>query len=106
MTEVDSYVPLCFCGAIVDISNDGGTVVSTDSMQVLLDDGANGDAVAGDDTYTVGGIEHGIFVVRDPDTGPRTVRIAAEIEDTSGLRHATAVDIGTLTVDDAAAANR
>jgi hypothetical protein len=38
MTEVDSYVPLCFCGAIVDISNDGGTVVSTDSMQVRIVD--------------------------------------------------------------------
>jgi hypothetical protein len=39
MTEVDSYVPLCFCGAIVDISNDGSTVVSTDTMQVRIADG-------------------------------------------------------------------
>ncbi len=38
MAEVDSYVPLCFCGALVDISTDGGTVVSTDSMQVRIAD--------------------------------------------------------------------
>ncbi|TXG87681.1 MAG: hypothetical protein E6R14_00840 [Thermomicrobiales bacterium] len=70
---------------------------------VLFDDGTNGDAVAGDSTYTIGGIVHQIIVAREPDTGPRTVRLAAEIEDANGMRHATAVDIGTLTVDESAA---
>jgi len=42
-------------------------------------------------------------VARDPDTGPRVIRLAAEIEDANGMRHATAADIGTLTVDEAAA---
>jgi hypothetical protein len=37
-------------------------------------------------------------VGRDPDTGPRTIRVAAEVEDRAGVRHATAVDVGTLTV--------
>ena len=32
--EIDSYQQSCFCGAVVDISSDGNTVVSTDS-QVL-----------------------------------------------------------------------
>jgi hypothetical protein len=86
---------------------DDGTVdINVGHLLVLLDDGTNGDTVAGDDVYTVGGVVHGPFVARDPDTGPRTVRIAAEVEDANGLRHATAVDIGTLTVDDAAAASR
>jgi hypothetical protein len=70
---------------------------------VLLDDGTNGDTVVGDGIFSAGGIVHAPVVERDPDTGPRTVRIAAEIEDANGLRHATAVDIGTLTVDDTAA---
>jgi hypothetical protein len=38
-TEVDAYVPRCFCGAHVDLSADGGTVVTTDSMQVRIADG-------------------------------------------------------------------
>lgn len=70
---------------------------------VLLDDGLNGDLVAGDGVYTVSGVTHGYVVARDGDTGPRTVRVAAEVEDANGLRHATALDIGTLTVADAAA---
>ena len=83
---------------------DGATVdVNVGHMLVLLDDGTKGDAVAGDDIYTAGGIVHAPIAIREPDTGPRTVRIAVEVEDANGLRHATAVDIGTLTVDDSAA---
>ncbi|HET9662467.1 MAG TPA: hypothetical protein VFP05_19220, partial [Thermomicrobiales bacterium] len=37
-TEVDSYVSLCFCASSVDISNDGATVVSTESVQVRIAD--------------------------------------------------------------------
>jgi hypothetical protein len=66
--------------------------------RTLLDDGQDGDARAGDGVYTAAGIVHGDFVLRDDDTGPRTVRIAAEVEDGNGLRHATAVEIGMLTV--------
>lgn len=73
--------------------------VNLGNSVVLFDDGTHGDTAAGDGTYTIGGIVHSPVVVRDPDTGPRTVRIAAEVEDASGLRHATAVEIGTLTVD-------
>jgi hypothetical protein len=64
----------------------------------MLDDGANADAVAGDGVYTALPIVHAVVVVRDPDTGPRTIRIAAEYEDADGLRHATAIDAGILTV--------
>lgn len=73
---------------------------------VLLDDGTNGDTMAGDHTYTAGGVVHGPIVVRDPETGPRTIRVAAEVEDGNGLRHATAVDIGILTVDAAVVGSR
>ncbi len=65
---------------------------------VLLDDGLNGDAAANDDTYTVAGLVHSYVVTRDDDTGPRTVRITVEVEDGSGRRHATALDIGVLDV--------
>ena len=34
--EVDSYVPNCFCGALIDISANGQTVVSSDSTQVRV----------------------------------------------------------------------
>jgi hypothetical protein len=34
--EVDAYVPSCFCGSWVDISEDGSTVISTDSMQLRI----------------------------------------------------------------------
>lgn len=71
--------------------------------RVLLDDGTNGDLTADDGIYTVADIVHMVNTVREPDTGPRTIRIAAESEDASGLRHATAMNIGTLTVVDSAA---
>ncbi|HET9660956.1 MAG TPA: hypothetical protein VFP05_11545, partial [Thermomicrobiales bacterium] len=77
--------------------------VNLGNAVVLLDDGTNGDTAAGDATYTAGAIVHAPVVIRDPDTGPRTVRVAAEIEDGNGLRHASAVEIGTLTVDAAVA---
>ncbi len=80
---------------------DGTVDVNLGQTIVLLDDGTNGDTVAGDDIYSAGGIVHMPVIVREPDSGPRIVRIAAEVEDANGLRHATAVDIGTLTVDDA-----
>jgi hypothetical protein len=67
---------------------------------LLLDDGTNGDATANDGVYTLTGIVHAYFVMREDDAGPRTVRIAAEVTDSEDRRHATAVDIGTLTVSD------
>lgn len=70
---------------------------------LLLDDGLNGDAAAGDSIYTAAGIVHSFVTARDADTGPRTVRIAVEVEGADGVRHATAMDVGTLTVTDAAA---
>jgi hypothetical protein len=77
----------------------GGVVdVNVGHLRTLLDDGQGSDAVAGDGVYTAGAIEHGPFTARDPDTGPRIVRIAAEVETSDGLRHATALDIGTLNV--------
>jgi hypothetical protein len=77
----------------------GGVVdVNVGHTRTLLDGGQNGDARANDGVYAAAGIGHGYVVAREPDTGPRTVRIAAEVEDSTGLRHATAVDIGTLTV--------
>ena len=40
--EVDSYTPKCFCGSWVDLSADGATIVSTDSMQIRVTTGGNG----------------------------------------------------------------
>jgi hypothetical protein len=36
LTEVDAYTPHCYCGSWVDISADGETVVSSESMQLRL----------------------------------------------------------------------
>jgi hypothetical protein len=72
--------------------------VNVGHARTLLDDGQGADASAGDGEYTAGAIMHEPNVARDPDTGPRIVRIAAEVETSDGLRHATAVDVGTLTV--------
>lgn len=73
------------------------------STGLLLDDGQNGDVAAGDGSYTTSGITHAPVVARDDDTGPRTIRIAVEVEGADGMRHATAQDIGTLEVDGTAA---
>lgn len=40
--EVDSYQPACDCGSMIDISADGGKVVSSDSVQLRIADGAGG----------------------------------------------------------------
>ncbi len=45
LAEVDSYTPKCFCGSWVDLSADGATIVSTDSMQVRVTTGGNGATV-------------------------------------------------------------
>jgi hypothetical protein len=64
---------------------------------ILVHRRQGGDATAGDGVYSTT-IVHAPMVARIPDTDPRTMRIAAEVEDGEGVRHATAVDIGTLTV--------
>ncbi len=38
MREVDSYTSLCYCNSFVDISDDGSTVVSSESVQVRIAD--------------------------------------------------------------------
>lgn len=82
---------------------DGSPDVNVGSGVLLLDDGQNGDTAAGDGIYTAAGIVHSMVTARDDDTGPRIVRIAAEVEGADGRRHATALDSGTLTVTGAAA---
>jgi hypothetical protein len=78
----------------------GGTVdVNVGHARVLHDDGLEGDAAPNDDVYTVAGIVHGPVVAREADDGPRIVRISAEVMAADGRLHATAIDIGTLTVE-------
>jgi hypothetical protein len=78
-------------GGIVDVNVGHG--------RVLHDDGLEGDAAPNDDVYTVAGIVHGPVVAREADSGPRIIRISAEVMAGDGRLHATAVDIGTLTVE-------
>jgi hypothetical protein len=65
---------------------------------VLNDEGQHGDTRAGDGVYTNAEIVHVAYVAREDDTGPRVLQIQAEVETADGLRHATAVDVETLTV--------
>jgi len=81
---------------------DGAVDPNVSAGLLLFDDGTNGDSTAGDGIYTNSAITHAFVVARDDDTGPRVVRIAAEVEGADGRRHATAVDIGTLVVEDGA----
>lgn len=67
---------------------------------ILHDDGLEGDATANDGVFTNNAILHVEAEGRDDDTGPRTIRFQAEFETADGLRHAIAVDAGTLTVID------
>ena len=65
---------------------------------ILHDDGTMGDAAANDGVFTNDAILHVGAELRDDDTGPRTIRFQAEFETSDGLRHAIAIDAGTLTV--------
>lgn len=98
VTTEDTVIGVGFTGLL-----NGTPDPNVGTGRVLLDDGLNGDATAGDGIYTAGAIVHITSTTRDDDTGPRVVRIAAEVEGADGRRHATALDIGTLTVTDATA---
>jgi hypothetical protein len=65
---------------------------------VMVDDGTNGDQVAGDGIYT-GTISANCCAV----LGPRNVRVKAEVHDSGGVRHATAIEFGGLSVGATAA---
>jgi hypothetical protein len=93
---IDSPTPILGVG-IASLLEGGVVDANVGHLQNLVDDGQGGDAAAGDGVYTTT-IVHAPVVTRDPDTDPRTIRIAAEIEDSDGLRHAMAIDAGTLTV--------
>ncbi len=60
---------------------------------VMLDDGTNGDQVAGDGIYT-GKISATCCAA----LGPKNVRVKAEVRDSGNRRHATAIEFGGLTV--------
>lgn len=77
---------------------DGVFDVNVGRGLMLFDDGTNGDQTAGDGIFTNSGVVHGPVVVREDDTGPRMLRVEAEIETADGFRHATAVEFGPLTV--------
>ena len=64
------------------------------SDPVLLDDGTQGDLVAGDGNYT----SNRLSVDCCATLGPRTVRLKAEVRDAGNRRHATAIEFGGLSV--------
>lgn len=93
--EVDLDAEIAGVGAVCLI--DGSAVDSNlGGALALRDDGLGADVSAADGTYTAGPITH----APDPavETGDRTVRVAAEYEDSEGFRHASAIDGGILTV--------
>ena len=78
---------------LVDGMPDAGVGASYDGP--LLDDGlSNGDAIAGDGTYTTDKLTSDCCARE----GPRTLRFRAETVDAAGLRHASTVDIRPFTV--------
>lgn len=72
LAEVDSYVPKCFCGSWVDLSADGGVVVSTESIQLRVTTGGTGTTIlefASNEVssirLTAGGDRIGFILARD-----------------------------------------
>src|SRR5207244_13250580 len=63
---------------------------------VLLDDGTNGDTLAGDGIFTNNRLGADCCAV----LGSRLVRVKAEVRASDGKRHATAIDFEPLTVTD------
>jgi hypothetical protein len=61
---------------------------------VLIDDGSHGDSTAGDGEFTNDGIVADCCAA----SGPRTVRILAQVQGSDGKRHATAIDVGPFAV--------
>ena len=55
---------------------------------------SHGDAVAGDGVFTT----DRIGANSSASLGPHTIRIKAEVKDAAGVRHATAIEFGTLQV--------
>jgi hypothetical protein len=64
------------------------------SFVTLSDNGRSGDTTAGDGVFT----SAGIVALATATTGPRTVRIHAEIRDADGRRRAVAIEIGELDI--------
>lgn len=65
-----------------------GVMDSEFLYRVMTDDGANGDATAGDGVFTYGSLQ----TTSNTEVGPRTVRINAEVRANDGRRHSTAVE--------------
>jgi len=77
---------------------DGRYDLNVGRSAILHDDGLEGDVAANDGEFTNNAILHGPVELRADDTGRRTIRFQAEFETSDGLRHAIAIDAGTLTV--------
>lgn len=77
---------------------DGRYDVNVGYGALLHDDGQNADEVASDGVFTNAEIVHAAYETREDDTGPRVLRVQAEVEAADGLHHATAVEVGPLTV--------
>ena len=76
--------------------NDNQVCVSDRYPPQLLDNGTQGDALAGDGIYT----NNFINALAGATVGPRTVRIKAEVVGTDGKKHATAIDFTPFQVSD------
>lgn len=53
--QVDSYTTLCYCASSIDLSADGSRVVSTDSVQLRIADGAGGRELIALNSNEIGG---------------------------------------------------
>ena len=71
-----------------------GMVDNDMSQPVMVDDGTQGDLVAGDGIYTSSSLGSDCCSV----LGAHTVRVKAEVRDSGNRRHATAIEFGGLTV--------
>jgi uncharacterized protein (TIGR03437 family) len=89
MTASGSVIGLHFA-----LVRDGLLEDPHDADSTLVDDGTNGDAVAGDGIYT----SNNLHAPSDYPVAPRVLRLFGEVQDAAGLHHGTVVDVAPFFV--------
>jgi hypothetical protein len=81
-------------GVSYAIVRDGLVEDPVNGVVFLADDGTSGDVTAGDGIFTC----NSVIVSATAMSGPRLLRLFAQVSDAAGMRHATMVDVTPFSV--------
>jgi hypothetical protein len=81
-------------GVSYAIVRDGLVEDPVNGVVFLADDGTSGDVTAGDGIFTC----NSVIVSATATSGPRLLRLFAQVSDAAGMRHATMVDVTPFSV--------